>query len=302
MVSHNPNESKGFRTGYIAIVGRPNVGKSTLLNHLVQQKISITSRKAQTTRHRIHGILTDPRSQFIFVDTPGFQMQYKNRMNTAMNKVVSQSLQDVDVVLFVIEALQFSEQDQVVLNLLPEGTPVILIVNKIDKLSDKNRLLPFLDEMDNRFNFEAIIPLCAINQMEMSNVVDAIRPYLPENPPFYDPSEITDRSAGFIAAELVREKLFRLIGDEIPYSTSVVVDQFTETDKLITIYATILIDKSRQKAIVIGKNGEKLKLIASQARKEMEQLFNNKVFLQVWVKVRSGWADDVSVLKRLGHE
>jgi len=302
MVSHNPNESKGFRTGYIAIVGRPNVGKSTLLNHLVQQKISITSRKAQTTRHRIHGILTDPRSQFIFVDTPGFQMQYKNRMNTAMNKVVSQSLQDVDVVLFVIEALQFSEQDQVVLNLLPEGTPVILIVNKIDKLSDKNRLLPFLDEMDNRFNFEAIIPLCAINQMEMSNVVDAIRPYLPENSPLYDPSEITDRSARFIAAELVREKLFRLIGDEIPYSTSVVVDQFTETDKLITIYATILIDKSRQKAIVIGKNGEKLKLIASQARKEMEQLFNNKVFLQVWVKVRSGWADDVSVLKRLGHE
>lgn len=295
-------QSEGFRAGYIAIVGRPNVGKSTLLNHLVQQKISITSRKAQTTRYRIHGILTDSRSQFVFVDTPGFQKQYTNRMNTAMNKVVSQSLQEVDVVLFVIEALHFSEQDQLVLNLLSKAVPVILVVNKIDKFSDKSRLLPFLDDVDKRFDFEAIIPVSALNQVQVSEVVELIRPCLPENPPLFDVDAITDRSSRFIAAELLREKLFRLIGDEIPYSTSVVVDQFTETDKLITIYATILIDKSGQKAIVIGKNGGKLKLIASQARKDMETLFDKKVFLQVWVKVRSGWADDIAVLRQLGHE
>ncbi|MCP5245310.1 MAG: GTPase Era [Burkholderiales bacterium] len=291
-----------FRTGYIAIVGRPNVGKSTLLNNLIQQKISITSRKAQTTRYRISGILTDGLAQFIFVDTPGFQMRYKNRMNTAMNRVVSQSMSDVDVVLFVIEAPRFDEQDQLVLSLLPESVPVILVVNKIDKLADKNQLLPFLEAMEKKFNYAAIIPVSAEKQTQLTKLIDVIRPHLPENPPLFAADEITDKSTRFIAAELIREKLFRLIGDEIPYSTSVVVDQFTETEKLSKIYATILVDKSGQKAIVIGKNGEKLKLIASQARKEMEKLFDKKVFLQVWVKVRSGWADNINILKTLGHE
>lgn len=291
-----------FRAGYIAIVGRPNVGKSTLLNNLIQQKISITSSKAQTTRYRINGILTDKKNQFIFVDTPGFQMRYKNRMNTAMNRVVSQSMLDVDVVLFVIEALRFDEQDQLVLSLLPKTVPVILVINKIDKLADKNQLLPFLENMGKKFNYAAMIPVSAANQTQLTKLIEVIRPHLPENPPLFAADEITDKSTRFIAAELVREKLFRLIGDEIPYSTSVVVDQFTETEKLNKIYATILVDKSGQKAIVIGKKGEKLKLIASQARKEMEKIFDKKVFLQVWVKVRSGWADNINILKKLGHD
>ncbi len=291
-----------FHTGYIAIVGRPNVGKSTLLNNLVQQKISITSRKAQTTRYRINGILTDRNTQFIFVDTPGFQTRHKNRMNIAMNRVVSQSLQDVDVVLFVIEALCFDEQDQLVLNLLPKTAPVILVVNKTDRLTDKNQLLPFLDEMAKKSNFSAMVPVSAENQTQLSTLIDVIRPHIPENPPLYGADEITDKSERFIAAESIREKLFRLMGDEIPYSTSVVIDQFSETEKLYKIYVTILIDKSGQKAIIIGKNGEKLKLIASQARKEMEKTFGKKVFLQVWVKVRSGWADNASILKKLGYE
>ncbi|SER08652.1 GTP-binding protein Era [Nitrosomonas sp. Nm51] len=291
-----------FRTGYVAIVGRPNVGKSTLLNSLIRQKISITSRKAQTTRYRINGIFTDQHLQIIFVDTPGFQVRYKNRMNAAMNKVVTQSMQDVDVVLFVIEALRFDERDRLVLKLIPETAPVILVINKIDWLADKNRLLPFLDEMDKQFGYAAIIPVSAASQIQLTNLIDAIRPHLPENPPLFDADEITDRNVRFIAAELVREKLFRLIGDEIPYSTSVIVDQFTETEKLNTIYATILIDKPNQKAIIIGKGGEKLKLISSQARKEMETFFNKKVFLQIWIKVRSGWANDAHALKQLGHE
>ena len=291
-----------FRTGYIAIIGRPNVGKSTLLNNLIQQKISITSRKAQTTRYRISGILTDKQTQFIFVDTPGFQMRYKNRMNTAMNRVVSQSMSDVDVVLFVIEAPRFDEEDQLVLSLLPKSVPVILVVNKIDKLADKNQLLPFLEEMERKFNYAAMIPVSAAKQTQLTKLIDVIRPHLPETPPLFAADEITDKSTRFIAAELIREKLFRLIGDEIPYSTSVVVDQFTETERLHKICATILVDKSGQKAIVIGKKGEKLKLIASQARKEMEKNFDKKVFLQVWVKVRSGWADNVNILKTLGHE
>ena len=223
-------------------------------------------------------------------------------MNTVMNKVVAQSVQDVDVVLFVIEALRFDEQDRLVLELLPETAPVILVVNKIDQLTDKNRLLPFLDEMSRQYGFSAMIPVSAAGQIQLTNLVNAIRPYLPANPPFFEADEITDRNVRFIAAELIREKLFRLIGDEIPYSTSVIVDQFVETEKLNTIYATILIDKPGQKAIIIGRSGEKLKLISSQARKEMEILFNKKVYLQVWVKVRSGWANDVHVLKQLGHE
>lgn len=291
-----------FHTGYIAIVGRPNVGKSTLLNNLIQQKVSITSRKAQTTRYRINGILTEKQAQFIFVDTPGFQMRHKNRMNIAMNRIVSQSMLDVDVVLFVIEALRFDEQDQLVLNLLPKTVPVILVINKIDQLTDKNQLLPFLEEIDKKFCFVAMIPVSAAKQTQLTKLIDVIRPHLPENPPLFAADEITDKSIRFIAAELVREKLFRLIGDEIPYSTSVTIDQFSETEKLYKIYATILVDKPGQKAIIIGKNGEKLKHIASQARKEMEMIFGKKVFLQVWVKVRSGWADNINILKKLGHD
>ena len=291
-----------FRTGYIAIIGRPNVGKSTLLNKLVQQKISITSRKAQTTRFRINGILTDQQTQFIFVDTPGFQTQYTNRLNTAMNRVVTQSMQDVNVVLFVIEAMRFNQPDLAALKILPENIPVILVINKIDKLADKNLLLPFLSDMAKASKFAAIIPVSDMHKIQLPELLNTIRTYLPVDQPLYDKNEVTDRSERFIASEFIREKLFRLIGDEIPYSTSVVVDQFKLEGHLHKIYATILVEKPNQKAIIIGKKGEKLKQIASQARKDMELLFGEKVYLEVWVKVKSGWADDESVLKNLGYE
>ncbi|MEK6686308.1 MAG: GTPase Era [Pseudomonadota bacterium] len=291
-----------FRTGYIAIIGRPNVGKSTLLNKLLQQKISITSKKAQTTRFRINGILTDQQTQFIFVDTPGFQTQYTNRLNTAMNRVVTQSMQDVDVILFVIEAMHFDQRDLTVLKILPKNVPVILVINKIDTLTDKNQLLPFLNDMAKAFEFATMIPVSAMHKIQLPELLNTIRTYLPVDQPLYDKDEITDRSERFIAGEFIREKLFRLIGDEIPYSTSVVVDQFKQEDNLRKIYATILVEKSNQKAIIIGKKGEKLKLIASQARKDMELFFGEKVYLEIWVKVKSGWADNESVLRNLGYE
>ena len=291
-----------FRTGYIAIIGRPNVGKSTLLNKLLQQKISITSRKAQTTRFRINGILTDQQTQYVFVDTPGFQTQFINRLNTAMNRVVTQSVQDVDVILFVIEALRFDQRDLAALKILPEHVPVILVINKIDRLADKNRLLPFLKEVGSAFKFADVIPVSAMHKIQLPELLTIIRQYLPENPPLYGEDEVTDRSERFIAGEFIREKLFRLVGDEIPYSTSVVVDQFKQEDGVHKIYATILVEKPNQKAIIIGKKGEKLKQIATQARKDMELLLGEKVYLEVWVKVKSGWADSESVLRNLGYE
>ncbi|MBS0498342.1 MAG: GTPase Era [Gammaproteobacteria bacterium] len=291
-----------FRTGYVAIIGRPNVGKSTLLNKLLQQKISITSRKAQTTRFRINGILTDRQTQFVFVDTPGFQTQYTNRLNAAMNRVVTQSMQDVNVILFVIEAMRFDERDIAALKILPENVPVILVVNKIDKLADKKLLLPFLKEVAQAFAFADIIPVSAMHKIQLPDLLNVIRSYLPVNPPLFGQDEVTDRSERFIAGEFIREKLFRLVGDEIPYSTSVVVDQFKLEDELYKVYATILVEKPNQKAIVIGKKGEKLKQIATQARQDMELLLGGKVYLEVWVKVKSGWADSESVLRNLGYE
>ncbi|SFE65495.1 GTPase Era [Nitrosomonas sp. Nm166] len=291
-----------FRTGHIAIIGRPNVGKSTLLNKLLQQKISITSKKAQTTRFRINGILTNQQTQFIFVDTPGFQTQYTSRLNTAMNRLVTQSMQDVDVILLVIEAMRFDQRDLAVLKILPKNIPVILVVNKIDMLADKNELLPFLGDIAKAFEFATIIPVSARQKIQLPELLTAIRGYLPVNPPLYDKDEITDRSERFIASEFIREKLFRLIGDEIPYSTSVVVDRFVLEDHLHKIYATILVEKPNQKAIIIGKKGERLKQIASQARKDMELLLGEKVYLEIWVKVKSGWADNENILKNLGHE
>lgn len=295
-----------YRSGYVAIVGRPNVGKSTLLNNLVGQKVSITSKKSQTTRHRIHGIFTDAQSQFIFVDTPGFQTQYTNRLHSTMNRAVIQSMRDVDVVILVIEALRFDDRDKLVVKLLPAmdrpDKPVILVVNKVDRLADKSRLLPFLEKMAKEYAFAAIIPVSAEKGTQLADLIRTVRSYLPQNPPLFDEGEVTDRSEQFIAAELVREKLFRLLGEEIPYSTSVMIDQFTMEGELRKIHASIIVDKTNQKAIVIGKDGEKLKLIATQARKDMEQNFGGKVYLKVWVKVKSGWADDARALKSLGYE
>ena len=291
-----------FHTGYIAIVGRPNVGKSTLLNRLVGQNVSITSKKAQTTRHRINGVLTDEQSQFIFVDTPGFQMQYMNKLNSVMNRTVTKSMYGVDVVIFVIEALYFDERDEHVLKLLPVDKPVILAINKVDRISDKSRLLPFLEKLSKVFSFSSMIPVSAERGTQTEELIQAIRPYLPEGPPLFSRDEATDRSERFLAAELIREKLFRLLWDEIPYSTSVAIDQFTNESGLRKIHASIIVDRKNQKAMIIGKNGGELKLIATQARIDMEKLFGGKVYLKVWVKVKSGWADDLRALKTLGYE
>ncbi len=294
--------SHGFRSGFIAIIGRPNVGKSTLLNHLIGQKISITSRKAQTTRHRISGILTEELAQFVFVDTPGFQTTHLNGLNRGLNRVVTSSLRDVSVVLFVIEALNFDERDSQVLKLLPQEIPVLLVINKIDNLENKLELLPFMQLMAKQRDFSAIVPVSAKRDTQLDTLLDAIRPYLPEGDKIYHEDEVTDRNERFIAGELIREQIFRLTGDELPYSVSVVIEQFKVEGKLRRIHSAILVDKDSHKAMLIGKNGEKLKEIATQARLAMERLFDGKVHLEVWIKVRSGWADNAYVLKSLGYD
>ena len=292
--------SDAHRAGTVAIVGRPNVGKSTLLNLLVGAKISITSRKPQTTRHRITGILTRADAQLVFIDTPGFQTQHRNVMNRLMNRAVSQALEGVDVVVWVIEALKFDERDASVLKLIPESAPVILVINKVDRVQNKPDLLPFIAQMSERRAFAAIVPLSAERGREAEALVREIVKLLPEAPRMYEEDEITTLPERFLAAELVREKLFRLLGEELPYATAVEIERFETTGNLRRINVAILVDKANQKPIIIGKGGEKLKAISTQARKDMEKLFGSKVFLEVWVRVRSGWADDEAVLKRLG--
>ena len=298
----NPELPNPFRSGYIAIVGRPNVGKSTLLNHLIGQKISITSRKAQTTRHRINGILTEEQMQFVFVDTPGFQIEHLNTLNKGLNRVVTSSLRDVNVVLFVIEARHFDDRDRLVMNLLPKNAPVILVINKVDNMQDKNELLPFIQDISKEREFTAVVPVSAKHDKQLDTLLDAIRPYIPEGEKIYPEDEVTDRNERFLAAEIVREKVFRFSGEELPYSVSVIIEQFKMDGKMRRIHAAILVDKDSHKAMLIGKKGEKLKEIATQARLDMEKLFDGKVFLEVWIKVRSGWADNAHVLRSLGYE
>ncbi len=291
-----------FRSGFVAIVGRPNVGKSTLLNRLIGQKISITSRKAQTTRHRIHGIHTDEVSQFVFVDTPGFQTKHLNALNRGMNRVVTSSLRDVQVVVFVLEALRYDERDREVLKLLPDNRPVVLVINKIDEVADKGQLLPFAERISQDFKFADIVPVSAKQGSKVDELLAALRRHLPEGELIYAADDVTDRSERFLAAELLREKVFRYTGEELPYSTSVVIEQFQQEGKLRRIHAAILVDKEAHKAMLIGRKGEKLKEIATQARLDMEKMFDGKVYLEVFVKLRSGWADDERVLRSLGYE
>ena len=290
------------RAGTIAIVGRPNVGKSTLLNLLVGQKISITSRKPQTTRNRITGILTRENAQLVFVDTPGFQTQHQSALNRLMNRTVSQSVNDVDVIVWVIEALRFDSRDAALLALMPGNVPVVLAINKIDRLKDKSELLPFIALMSEKHAFAALVPLSAERDKDAEPLVREMAKHLPEGPRRYAEDEVTTLPERFLATELVREKLFRLLGDELPYSTAVEMERFETVGGLRRIYVAILVDKANQKPIIIGAKGEKLKAISSQARKEMEQLFGGKVYLEVWVRVRSGWADDAAALKRMGIE
>jgi GTP-binding protein Era len=286
----------------ISIVGRPNVGKSTLLNLLVGQKISITSSKPQTTRNRITGILTRPNAQLVFVDTPGFQTQHRSALNRMMNRSVSQSVKDVDVIVWVIEALKFDSRDAELLKLLPEDIPVILVINKIDRVKVKSDLLPFIAQMSGRRSFDAVVPVSAERDKTVEGLVREMEKRLPEAPRMYEEDEVTTLPERFLATELVREKLFRLLGDELPYATAVEIEKFETVGELRRIHVAILVDKANQKPIIIGAKGEKLKAISSQARRDMERLFGGKVYLEVWVKVKSGWADDEAVLKRMGVE
>ncbi len=297
-----PPSDDAFRTGFVAIVGRPNVGKSTLLNRLIGQKISIVSRKAQTTRHRVTGVLTEQRAQFIFVDTPGFQMRHRNALNRAMNRSVTQALADVDVVFFVVEAGRFGDDDRKVLEVLPRDGKVVLVINKIDRLSDKRVLLPFISELSEAFPFVEIVPLSAEKGTNAEALLGVARPLLPEGEPIFGEDDITDRSERFLAAEFLREKLFRLLGDELPYGIAVEIEKFETEGNLRRIFAAVIVDRDSHKGIVIGKKGEQLKRISSDARVELEKLFGGKVYLEVWVKVKHGWADDERALKSLGYE
>jgi len=294
--------SADFRCGYVAIVGRPNVGKSTLLNRLVGQKISIVSRKAQTTRHRINGVLTAENRQFIFVDTPGFQSKHKNALNRLMNKNVTQALSEVDVVLLVIEAGRFTDADKSIIPLLPKSRSVILVLNKIDRLDDKSVLLPFMAEASQLYPFDEIVPVSAERGIGDADLLSVIARYLPLAGPMFGEDEITDRSEKFLTSEFLREKLFRRLGDELPYGMTVEIERFEVEGELRRINAAIIVDKIGHKGIVIGKGGEQLKAIASEARRDLEVLFGGKVFLEVWVKVKGGWADDERALKSLGYD
>jgi GTP-binding protein Era len=321
------------RCGLVAIVGRPNVGKSTLLNALVGQKISITSKKAQTTRHRITGIRTVGTAQFVFVDTPGFQTTHMKRhsgaMNRNLNRTVQSTLGDVDAVIFMVEAGKFTLDDAKVLAMVPEGKPVILVPNKLDTVRRRSDLLPWLQGMQERHPFAEYVPISANADADVQRLFGIVEKYLPEQPWMYEEDALTDRSDRFLASEIVREKLFRLTGDELPYTSTVVIDKFEEIDdpddsasprrppeggtaasggrarpqgRLRRIAATIIVEREAHKGMIIGEGGERLKRIGSEARQELERLMDAKVFLELWVKVRSGWADDESHLRSYGYE
>ncbi|MDO5059803.1 MAG: GTPase Era [Neisseria sp.] len=301
-LSENQNRAADYRCGFVAIVGRPNVGKSTLMNHLIGQKVSITSKKAQTTRHKVTGIYTDDTAQFVFVDTPGFQTYHRNALNDRLNQNVTETIGGVDVVVFVIEAMRFTDADRTVMKLLPKHTPVILVLNKIDKDKAKNaaELEEFIAGVRAEFEFAGVDVVSAKHGLGLAALMQRIKPYLPESVPMYPEDMVTDKSSRFLATEIVREKLFRYLGEELPYAMNVEIEQFTEEDGINHIYIAVLVDKENQKPIVIGKGGEKLKKISTEARLDMEKLFGCKVFLKVWVKVKSGWADDIRFLNSLG--
>lgn len=317
-VSHSPFEGPGpqasppgdgaARCGLVAIVGRPNVGKSTLLNALVGQKVSITSSKAQTTRHRITGVRTltgeqpGTGAQFVFVDTPGFQTRHATALNRNLNRTVQSALSDVDAVLFLVEAGKFTSEDAKVLALLPEHKPAILVANKLDAVQRRESMLPWLQQMQARRAFTEFVPISARRAADVQRLLGIVEPFLPVQPWFYGEDALTDRSERFLASEIVREKLFRLTGDELPYSCTVVLDKYEEEGRLRRISASIVVDRDALKGMIIGARGERLKRIGSEARQDLERLMDAKVFLELWVKVRSGWADSEEHLRSYGYE
>jgi GTP-binding protein Era len=292
-----------YRCGFVTLVGRPNVGKSTILNRLVGQKISITSRRPQTTRHRILGIKTDERAQIIYVDTPGLHAKQQRAINRYLNRAAVDSLRDVDVVVFVVEGTRWQEDDEWVLEKLKHLVcPVVLAINKIDLVADKSELLPHMEMLAQKRDFAELIPVSAKNGDHLQQLETAVRERLPQSPSFYSEDQITDRSQRFLAAELVREKLFRRLGEEIPYGLTVEIERFRTERKTLHIHALIWVEKGSHKPIVIGSKGERLKLVGREAREDMQKLFEQKVFLRLWVKVKEGWADNERALRSLGYD
>ncbi len=289
--------------GYIALIGRPNVGKSTLLNCILQQKLSITSRKPQTTRHSILGIDTDGEYQYVYVDTPGIHQGSKKAINRLMNKTAIAVLRDVDVIVFLVDGTHWYDEDEYILRLVKQAAvPCILVVNKVDKIADKTQLLPWLDMISQRHNFAAIIPLSAKTGKQVDHLQQQLKTCLPAGPHLFANDQVTDRSIRFLCAELLREKIFRLCGQELPYSAAVDIESYQDEGELVRIHALILVDKDNHKRMIIGDKGKKLKEMATSARLDMEQLIGKKVFLQCWCKVKSGWADDERLLKQLGYD
>jgi len=295
-------EKRSSRCGYIALVGRPNVGKSTLLNHFLRQKISITSRKPQTTRHRILGVHTTEDTQYIYVDTPGLHRERRKTLNRLMNETVERVIHDVDVVFFIVERMTWTDEDELVLNALRTvDKPVLLLINKVDQIQDKKRLLPHIEVLSQKMSFAEIIPVSALKGHNLEVIDEIARKYLPEGQFLFPADQVTDRSARFLAAELIREKITRQLGDELPYEITVEIENFKDQGNVLRIDGLILVEKQGQKQILIGKDGSRLKLVGSEAREDMEKTFEKKVMLRLWVKVKSGWADNERALQSLGY-
>lgn len=291
------------KSGYVAIIGRSNVGKSTLLNNILGQKISITARKPQTTRHKILGIKTFGATQTIYIDTPGLHQENKRALNNYLNKTAISSLADVNIIIFMVESLKWTEDDDLALKSIRNITcPIILAINKVDTIKNKNELLPFLEKINSKFKFQEIIPLSAKNGINVDKLEQSIAALLPINPFYFSEEQITDKNERFLVAEIIREKLTRFLGQEVPHDLTVVIEKFTEQKKLTRIAATIYVEREGQKAIVIGKAGEKLKVISTKARLDIEKLLNKKVFLEVWVKVKHGWSNDIRSMQELGYK
>jgi GTP-binding protein Era len=291
------------KTGYVAIVGRPNVGKSTLLNHILGQKISITSRKPQTTRHQVLGIKTDEHAQVIFVDTPGLHKAETKAINRYMNRAASSAIRDVDVIVMVVDRTSWTDEDEMVLEQVKAASaPVILVINKVDLLPDKGELLPYLQSVAERYEFKAILPVSALNQHNVDALEEEILSELPWGVHFFPEDQITDRSQRFMAAEIVREKIMRQLGDELPYAVAVEIEEFKQQGKVLHISALILVERKGQKQILIGGGGSRLRSIGSDARRDMEPMFDSQVMLRLWVKVKSGWSDDERALRSLGYQ
>jgi len=299
-MTQEPNDS--YRCGYVAVVGRPNVGKSTLTNALIGAKISIVSRKAQTTRHRILGVLTREHEQFVFVDTPGFQTRHGGAMNKMMNRVVSQALSDVDVVLFVVEAGKWTPGDAALLQMLEKAANVILVISKVDLIKDRNALFPFVAEMAVRHPFVAVVPISAVKGEKLVDLLDEVATHLPINSAMFDEDTLTDRPVRFLAAELIREKIFRLVGDELPYGCTVVIEQWDETDRNAHIGACVIVERESHRPILLGAKGMHMKRIASEARQDISELLQKPVHLEVYIKVRKGWGAKESSLRELGYD